>query len=94
MIKHLYNYADGKKKPFATIAIVDGNVGLAVCSSKDQFNKKRGREIALARATKGTPPQEVSGSVFRGGRRVTKDAAIADAMEWMLLHSKKDGQHD
>lgn len=45
------HYKLGKGRVTLSIRVTDGNVkvGMAFCSPKDQFNKERGRNIALAR---------------------------------------------
>lgn len=48
LIKHL---RDDFRVPFATIVAIDEhNVGVAICNTKDNFNRKRGVKIAEGRA--------------------------------------------
>lgn len=44
-----------KRKQIAVVLVIDDNKisrGIAICSKKDQFNKKLGRSIALGRSIK------------------------------------------
>jgi hypothetical protein len=51
LVKHL---RDDFQRPFATIVAVkvDDSIslGVSICSSKDQFNKRIGRRVAIGRA--------------------------------------------
>lgn len=54
IVKYLYDFTNKGKRPFATlVATGPGEVGVAICSTRDSFQKKRGRQIAKARALKG-----------------------------------------
>jgi hypothetical protein len=52
----IYRYVrDFQKNPIAVVACTNGMVGWSCCCSKDEFNKQRGKQIALERAVKGIP---------------------------------------
>ena len=52
LVRHVRSAWD--RRPVATIVAVDrDHIGVAVCSGLDHFSKKRGREIAEARARYG-----------------------------------------
>lgn len=63
MVKEITYYLprQPKQKKIAVVLIIDGDMisrGIAICSNKDQFNKKRGRMIALGRAVKAIITEE------------------------------------
>ena len=51
LIKHL---RDDSRKPFATLVADENSVGVAICHSNDQFNKKMGIKIASGRLFAGS----------------------------------------
>jgi len=66
LIKHL---RDEFNEPFATVVAIDErSIGVAICSPKDQFNRKRGVKIAKGRAELCGPPHEFPNrEVFKNG---------------------------
>lgn len=66
LIKHLRDYFG---TPFATVVATDAeSIGVAICSPKDQFNRKRGTKIAAGRARLCGPPEKFPNrEVFKDG---------------------------
>jgi hypothetical protein len=77
LIKHV---RDDNHNPIATFVALDKNlIGLSICCNKDQFNKKRGIEIAAGRAVVG-----VVGPEHIPNRRVLfygKKTKLVDVLE-------------
>lgn len=80
IVKYVYDYAGGQKKPVATVVAIDRyKVGVATCNLKaDTFKKSRGREIAAERARKGKTdcPIVMGKIVSSDGRTMTRQAAL------------------
>lgn len=104
LIKHLRGYdCRGNSVPFATIvAVSPEKIGVAICSSKDAFNKKMGIRIAKGRAEavgKPKPPKEDKDDDEEGkiprGTIMTKDricsieSLIRDEVESMKARARK-----
>ena len=50
-MNYLVNHVRVNRVPVATIVVIDKeHIGVSVCNPKDHFSKKRGIQIALARA--------------------------------------------
>lgn len=68
-IKHVYYYLrDNNNKPIVTICLAknqEGNIakGFAICSDKDQCNKKSGKNIAFTRILKAFGKEKSSDSI-------------------------------
>ena len=71
-LERVYYYRDSSlaKKRMVTVVIIhlgdEWARGMAICSEKDNFNKKIGRAIARGRATAALLEQESGSPVYRG----------------------------
>ncbi len=84
LFKHL---RDANKKPYATICATDpDHIGIAICSTKDQFTKKLGRELAEKRAASGEQPQIPTQFVWvRDGIKMFPDGkALISSSYWPI----------
>ena len=85
-VRHIYDWQDRldkqtlsgqpvvfkQKVPVATLVQTnDGNIGVSVCSEKDNFNKALGRQIALGRSRLGIGPRTATNGWHN---RVIRDA--------------------
>ena len=78
-----YHLRDDNRVPFATLAVEDWGVGVAICSSKDRFSKSRGRDIAFGRLVSGKPHNYCGREVVVQGNTVSVDKAIYDKIWWI-----------
>lgn len=100
MREYYYYLRDKKSKPIVTVCLlVDGDKvarGLAVCSLRDQPEKRKGRAIALARATyamtelRGRSERASAGdlAILRQEAIRALDDTIAMTTSWIVLSYK------
>jgi hypothetical protein len=85
IVRYAYKDQNGHKVPHACVVFIDeDNFGVSVCAKNDTFNKKRGRQIAEARAlTSIASTQRVidnmKGNVIVDGQPVSRQDSVAEA---------------
>jgi len=85
IVRYAYKDRNGHKVPHACVVFIDeDNFGVSVCASGDTFNKKRGRQIAAARAynsIEGTRRvlDNMKGNVVVDGEAISRQASVAEA---------------
>lgn len=77
------------KKPWGCIVIDNDKIGVSFCSSKDIFNKKRAREIAIARSKENKVIEPPNGIVCVGDTIMTKRDAFYKRLEDVRRKVKK-----
>jgi hypothetical protein len=91
LIKHL---RDDFHQPYATVVSVNENqIGIAICSPKDSFNRKRGRNIAFNRALIKNPPEFEEDlpnrHILKNGEYKSIGEVILSEIENMKIRSQK-----
>jgi len=85
----VFHLRDDNRKPFATVAINNDDLGVCVCHpTLNTYNKKRGAEIAVGRLDKYgdegvVPPVKYRTIRFRG-----KEVSVFDAIQVKLFEIK------
>lgn len=54
VIKYIYDFTGGQKRPVACLVVKDERHALSVCNPNDRFNKKRACSIAVGRINVGS----------------------------------------
>jgi len=84
----IFYVRDDSGVPFATVVSNgDGDFGVAVCSSKDQFNKKKGRMIATGRSWDDNTRNKIP-NCGRFVRYLGYDVPVTAAIMQEIMHHK------
>ena len=90
LVQYVRNYQN--QKIGVVVATSRDTIGWSQCSYKDEFNKKRGLDIALGRLLKGTnsKPVPIKVNVWdTGGSHVVKVDIVSDTIEEMRDRARR-----